>query len=86
MEYDVIHLSEYNPNTDMYEKEERLPFSAACNEVACCIFGKVFMGNFNTSRIAYAEGPSGRRLCGFEIRMGRHIEYYGLYYPINKEN
>lgn len=44
MEYNVIHLSEYNPKTDMYEREEHFQFCAAC------------------------------------------IEYYGLYYPINKEN
>ena len=86
MEYDVIHLSEYNPKTDMYEREEHSQFHAACNEVACCIFGKVVMGNFNTSMFVRAEGPKGRRLCGFEVKVNRRIEYYGLYYPINKEN
>lgn len=50
MEYDVIHLSEYNPKTDMYEREEHWQIAASCNEVACCIFGKVVMGKFNTSR------------------------------------
>ena len=28
MEYDVIHLSEYNPKTDMYEREEHSQFHA----------------------------------------------------------
>ena len=86
MEYNVIHLSEYNPKTDMYEREEHFQFHAFCNEVACCIFGKSIMGNFNTSRIVYAEGPNGRRLCGFKVKVNRNIEYYGLCYPINKEN
>lgn len=79
--YRVVHLKDYNPEIDRYEVEERESFDAPCDEIACCIFGKVILGRFNTADMIRGEGPFVNRLCAMEVNINGKTEYFALYKP-----
>lgn len=79
MKYKVMHLKDYNPKTYLYESEEYYPLDAVCDEVACCVFGKVVLEPSKNSQMKYGEGPNGPRLCGVELEINGRCEYFGLY-------
>lgn len=81
MTYRVVHLKDYNPEIDRYVTEVHWNFNAHCDEVACCIFGKVVLGRFKTNDLIRGEGPFVNRLCAMEVRVNGKTEYFALYKP-----
>ena len=81
MTYRVVNLKDYNPGIDRYVTEESWSFDAHCDEIACCVFGKVVLGRFSTNDLIREEGPFVNRLCAMEVRVNGKTEYFALYKP-----